>query len=234
MPENDRRTILVTGATRGLGRALVEGFTARGHVVLACGRDAASIAELAARHGAPHDFAAVDVASDAAVERWARQLLASHEPPDLLVNNAGLIHRSAPLWELTANEISAIVDVNLNGVANVIRHFVPSMIDRGRGVIVNVTSGWGRSTSPHVAVYCATKWAVEGLTLALAQELPRGLAAIPLNPGIIDTEMLRRCWGAEAGSFPTPEEWARSAVPYLLGLGTKDSGRQLTVPGHEE
>jgi NAD(P)-dependent dehydrogenase (short-subunit alcohol dehydrogenase family) len=108
---------------------------------------------------------------------------------------------------------------------------VPAMIARGSGVIVNFSSGWGRSTSPEVAAYCTSKWAVEGLTSALAQELPRGLAAVALNPGIIATEMLRACWGAGAEAYPTAEKWIQNAGPFLEKLGPKDNGRQLTVPG---
>ena len=96
-------------------------------------------------------------------------------------------------------------------------------------MIVNFSSEWGRSTSPEVAPYCATKWAVEGLTRALAQELPRGLAAVPVNPGIIDTDMLRSCFGDSAGHYPDPREWAETAVPFLLGLGPKDNGRPLSI-----
>jgi NAD(P)-dependent dehydrogenase (short-subunit alcohol dehydrogenase family) len=103
------------------------------------------------------------------------------------------------------------------------------MIGRGRGVIVNMSSGWGRSTAPEVAPYCASKWAVEGLTKALAQELPAGLAAVAVNPGIIDTDMLRTCWAEEAGGFPAPAEWAQRAAPFLLGLSPSDNGRSLTV-----
>jgi NAD(P)-dependent dehydrogenase (short-subunit alcohol dehydrogenase family) len=103
-------------------------------------------------------------------------------------------------------------------------------VARKQGVIVNFSSGWGRSTSPEVAPYCASKWAIEGLTQALAQELPPGMAAVPLNPGIIDTDMLRSCFGEGAAGYPSPEEWAQVAVPFLLGLGSKDNGKPLTVP----
>src|SRR5204862_8292122 len=113
---------------------------------------------------------------------------------------------------------------NVQGPFHVIRAFTPAMIRAGRCVIVNFSSGWGRSTSPEVAPYCATKFAIEGLTAAFAQELPRGMAAVALNPGIIDTEMLRSCFGAGAGSYPHPESWARTAVPFLIKLGPKDNG----------
>jgi NAD(P)-dependent dehydrogenase (short-subunit alcohol dehydrogenase family) len=105
------------------------------------------------------------------------------------------------------------------------------MVARGRGVVVNLSSGWGRSVAPEVASYCMSKWAIEGLTRALAAELPAGMAAVPLNPGVIDTELLRSCWGEGAGNYPSPEEWARRAAPFLLALGPKDNGRPLTVPG---
>jgi NAD(P)-dependent dehydrogenase (short-subunit alcohol dehydrogenase family) len=105
------------------------------------------------------------------------------------------------------------------------------MIDRGSGVIVNFSSGWGRSTAPDVAPYCATKWAIEGLTQALARELPAGLAAIPLNPGIIDTEMLRGCFGPGAAGHPTAGQWAEASVPFLAKLGPQDNGRSLSAPG---
>ena len=105
------------------------------------------------------------------------------------------------------------------------------MIARGFGVIVNLSSHWGRSAAAAVAPYCASKWAIEGLTRALARELPTGLAAVSLNPGIIDTAMLRGTFGEEAGRYPSPSAWAESAVPFLLGLGREDNGKPLTVSG---
>jgi NAD(P)-dependent dehydrogenase (short-subunit alcohol dehydrogenase family) len=85
-----------------------------------------------------------------------------------------------------------------------------------------------------VAPYCATKWAIEGLTRALAQELPGGLAAIPLNPGIINTEMLRSCFGGSAAGFPTAAQWATAAAPFLLSLGPAQNGKPLTAPGADD
>ncbi len=106
------------------------------------------------------------------------------------------------------------------------------MIDRGSGVIVNFSSGWGRSTSPGVAPYCAAKWAIEGLSQALAADLPRGLAAVALNPGVINTDMLRLSFGASADSYPEPTVWVERAVPFLLKLGPQHNGQALSVPDH--
>jgi NAD(P)-dependent dehydrogenase (short-subunit alcohol dehydrogenase family) len=224
------RLILITGATRGLGRALAEVFIERNHVVVGCGRSVGDVQELAQRYGPRHFFAALDVASDQDVGNWARTVLKSYGPPDLLLNNAALMNRTAKLWELSAAEFDPVIDVNIKGVVNVIRHFVPAMVKRQQGVIVNLSSGWGRSTAPEVAPYCGTKYAIEGLTKALAQELPSGMAAVPLNPGVIDTDMLRSCWSDGAAQYPKPAAWAEKAVPFLLQLGAKDNGKSLSAP----
>lgn len=223
--------IVITGATRGLGRAMTAKFIELGHRVAGCGRSEPQIRQLQQRHGPPHLFEVVDVRDERRVAQWASIVLEKLGPPDMLLNNAAVINRNARLWELSAQEFDEVIDINIKGVANVLRHFLPAMIARKQGVIVNFSSAWGRSTSPEVAPYCCTKFAIEGLTKALAQELPAGMAAIPLNPGIIDTDMLRSCFGSSAASYPSPEEWAERAVPFLLKLGPKDNGRSLSVPG---
>jgi NAD(P)-dependent dehydrogenase (short-subunit alcohol dehydrogenase family) len=225
-----KKRVLITGVTRSLGRAMAEEFIRLGHTVLGCGRSLDEITRLQKQFGLPHDFAVVDVANDGQVEAWAKRILKSHGAPDLVLNNAGLINRNARLWEIGAAEFSQVIDVNIKGVANVIRHFAPAMVKNKSGVIVNFSSGWGRSTSAEVAPYCATKWAIEGLTQALAQELPPGMAAVPLNPGIINTSMLRSCFGDSASGYPAAEAWAKIAVPFLLNLGPSDNGKPLTVP----
>jgi NAD(P)-dependent dehydrogenase (short-subunit alcohol dehydrogenase family) len=175
----------------------------------------------------------VDVADTMRVEMWAEKVLAVHGTPDLLINNASLMNDPAPLWEVPADKFSKLIDVNIKGVANVIRAFVPSMVKAKKGVIVNLSSGWGRSVSPKVAPYCASKWAIEGLTKALAEELPEGMAAVPLNPGIINTDMLQQCWASEASGYPKAEAWAKKAGPFILTLGKKDNGRSVSVSEFE-
>lgn len=223
------KKILITGATRGCGRALAEEFIKLGHVVIGCGRSEKEIAILQRQFPPPNGFLVVNVADDVEVSAWAKKILPSHGAPDLILNNAALMNRCAPLWQVPAQEFSDIIDVNIKGVVNVIRHFVPAMVERSRGIIVNFSSGWGRSTDAEVAPYCATKWAIEGLTQSLAQELPSGMAAVPLNPGIINTEMLRKCWSSGASSYPSPEQWAKIAAPFILKINKSDNGKQLSV-----
>jgi NAD(P)-dependent dehydrogenase (short-subunit alcohol dehydrogenase family) len=221
--------ILITGVTRGLGRALAEWYIANGHTVIGCGRSA-EILNLRFTHPAPNDFTALDVTEENRVALWAEKVLAVHGAPELLINNAALMNQPAPLWKVPAAEFNKLVDVNIKGVANVIRHFVPAMVALKKGVIVNLSSGWGRSTSPDVAPYCATKFAIEGLTKSLAQELPAGMAAVPLNPGVIDTDMLRQAWSEGASAQPKAEAWAKVAAPFILRLGPQDNGKSVSVP----
>ena len=226
---SNRRRIVLTGVSRGLGLALLEEFIRLGHTVYGCARNRKAIQQLTSRFPRPHRFHVADTSSREQIGAWSQAILAEGGPPDLLVNNAAVINRNALLWEVSCDEFSHVVDVNIKGVFHVLRYFVPAMIERGAGVIVNFSSGWGRATSPQVAPYCATKWAIEGLTRALADELPYGLAAIPLNPGIIHTDMLETCFGSQAAEYITPASWAKPA-PFLLELGPEDNGDALTVP----
>ena len=230
MAESKPRVIVLTGATQGLGRAMTIRFIEAGQIVAGCGRSAVAIESLSEQFGTPHRFRVVDVTNDDRVAEWAEDVLETLGPPDLLINNAAIINKTAPLWEISDKEFSQIIDINIKGVANVIRHFVPAMVERGRGVIVNFSSTWGRTTSAEVAPYCATKFAIEGLTQALAQELPAGMAAVPFNPGVINTEMLQSCFGEGAYQYPTAELWSHTAAPFLLSLGPQHNGQSLTAP----
>lgn len=226
---NKSKNIVITGVSRGLGLAMTQGFIQAGHVVHGCARSAEAVAQLSRTHAAPHSFAAVDVRDAKAVEAWAAQVIARAGAPDFVLNNAALVNPNGPLWEQDVAAFSDVIDVNIKGVFHVIRAFVPAMAKRKQGVIVNFSSGWGRSTSPDVAPYCATKWAIEGLNQAFAQELPAGLATVALNPGIIDTAMLQSCFGESAHGYPAPEVWARTAVPYILKLSARNNGEALSV-----
>ena len=223
------KIVVITGVSRGLGRAMVEKFIQLGHVVLGCARSEKEIDSLKKIFNKPNHFDVVDVTFDEQVRRWATKTLKRDGPPDLLINNAALMNHPAPLWEISDEEFSSLVDVNIKGVANVIRHFVPAMVRKRNGVIINFSSGWGTSTDPNVAPYCATKFAIEGLTQSLAQELPSEMAAIPLNPGIINTDMLQRCFGGSASDYPTATEWAEKAVPFILKLDSKRNGESVSV-----
>lgn len=209
---------------------MTHAFASSGWVVAGCGRNVEAISRLRADLPAPHYFQAADVAAEENVMNFCAEVLDRHGPPDLVLNNAAIINGNNPIWEVSAREFSRVMDVNIKGTASIIRNLIQPMMQRGSGVIVNFSSGWGRSVAPEVAPYCATKFAIEGLSQAIAMETEGRVAVVALNPGIIDTEMLRSTFGSGAGHYPSAEEWAKRAVPFLEKLGQNENGRSLTAP----
>ena len=103
------RRILITGVGRGLGLAMTEKFIELGHTVIGCSRQQPHVDSLSQRFGPSHHFISVDVTDDAAVGRWAKQVLADGPPPDLLLNNAAIVNQNAPLWKVrpTSSRVSS-------------------------------------------------------------------------------------------------------------------------------
>jgi NAD(P)-dependent dehydrogenase (short-subunit alcohol dehydrogenase family) len=212
---------------------MVDEFVRLGHTVFGCARTGQKIKELRCLYP-NHDFQTVDVASDAQVKDWVERLTKQCGVPDFVVNNAAVINRKALLWDVKPRDFSDEIDINIKGVVNVIRCFTPAMIARRKGVIVNFISRWGKIVEKQMAPYCATKWAVVALTRALAAELkPYGIAAVALNPGVVKTGMLQRYLGTsrmpDKCDYVLPIDWARIAVPFILRLSLKDTGRSRNV-----
>jgi len=219
------KLVVISGCSRGLGRAMVLEFSSHGWKVAGGARTVDALDELKRRINTDSLFLPLDVTDPESVESFAKQVEDKFGSPDLLVNNAGLINQNAPLTKVSPDEFAAVLSVNLGGIHNMIRSFVPMMEKAGHGVIANFSSYWGQSTAPEVGPYCATKWGVEGLTRSLAQELPSGLAAIAFNPGVINTDMLQSTFGEQAHSYPSPQEWVVDAVNRLEALSPVDNGK---------
>lgn len=229
-----QEVIVVTGVSTGLGLAMVKWFTSKGHVVLGCARSVEKISQLNdefCKWNKLKQFAVVDILDEMEVKQWAQDSVSRFGPPTFLLNNAAITANNANVWEISAEEFNNVVDINIKGTMNVIRHFVPHMIKVRKGVVVNFSSGWGRHVSRHVAPYCATKWAIEGLSKAMALELPAPLTCVPLNPGIINTSMLEISFGKRSAAMhQTPDEWAKTTCPFILSIDHAQNGRSLTAP----
>lgn len=223
------RKILLTGVSRGLGRALTEEFTNQGHAVAGCARNQQTITAMKEEFPSECDFSVVDLANDTAIEAWINELVKRWGTPDLVINNAAIINPNMPLWEVPYTDFANLVQININGVFSVIKHIMPHFLEQQHGIIANVSSGWGRSVSADVASYCATKWAIEGMSLALAEDLPEGIAAVPVNPGVINTDMLQSCFGPSASQAPTASQWSKKAAAFFLELKTSDNGKSLSI-----
>lgn len=222
------KVVCISGCSRGLGRALAIEFSSRGWRVAGGARDGGSLDQLRQTLCTDNHLQALDVTSPEQVDSFSRNVVEKLGSPDLLVNNAGIINANAKLRDVPPEEFAQVLSTNLGGVHNMIRSFLPAMEEKSEGVIVNFSSYWGKSTAPEVGPYCASKWGVEGLTRSLAQELTKGLYTVAFNPGIVDTDMLRSCFGEEAGNYESPSIWSRKAADCLIGLDPGQNGETVT------
>lgn len=197
------KAAVVTGASRGIGRAIAEALRAAGARVAGC-----------ALHAGP-GVEVCDVRRPEEVARFAGAVRDQLGAPDFLVNNAGVVVRGR-LDELAVEDWDAVVDANLRGTFLVTRAFLPGMRARRRGRIVNVASISGRQGTAGLTAYCAAKHGVVGLTRALAEELRGdGIQVNAVCPGSVDTDMLRVGMpGAKASMSP---EDVAEVVLHLLG-----------------
>ncbi len=202
-------------------------FSARGWKVSGGARDQSRLSSLERELKNDFFLGFLDVTIPEKVETFAGLAKDNFGPPDLLVNNAGLINRNAALLEISPEEFSAVLAVNLGGIHNMIRSFLPMMLAKNQGIIVNFSSYWGQSAAPEVGPYCASKWGVEGLTRSLAQELPMGMAAVAFNPGVINTDMLKSCFGEDAAEHEDPKSWAIHAVDRLESVSPSANGETV-------
>lgn len=218
------KVVCISGCSRGLGRALAIEFSQRGWQVAGGARNSDSLGSLRRKLASQRFLEYLDVTDGRQVEEFAKGTINALGCPDLLLNNAGIINANAKLKDIAPEEFAQVLSTNLGGVHNLIRAFLPAMEKRGKGTIVNFSSYWGQSSAPEVGPYCASKWGVEGLTRSLSQEIPVGLCAVAFNPGIVDTDMLRSCFGKEAGNYEKPLVWAKKAVDCLISLGPQNNG----------
>jgi NAD(P)-dependent dehydrogenase (short-subunit alcohol dehydrogenase family) len=179
------KTALVTGASRGLGRAIAAALVEAGADVILMGRSKPDLEQTALEIGAKASALVCDVTDNAALET----AFANLEHLDILVNNAGM-NIPEPFLEVTAGHFDQVFDLNVRAAFFVTQHALKRMTQGA--VILNVSSQMGHVGAVNRSVYCASKHALEGLTKALGVELaPRGIRVVSIAPTFIETEMTR-------------------------------------------
>ncbi len=184
---------IVTGASRGIGRAIAQGCAEEGAKVALAARTASTLEEVAAEirdRGGEALAIPTDVTDPASVKAMVRQAEAEVGPVDLLVNNAGAFYAIGPTWEVDAETWWSDVTINLLGVFLCCREVVPEMVARKRGRVINLIGGGTDSPLPYGSAYAASKAAVMRFTETLAVELKEhGVMVFALRPGFVRTDM---------------------------------------------
>ena len=187
------KTALVTGASRGIGEAAAREFSSRGANTLLLARSSVRIDEIATSirdRGGQALAVAGDVSRHEDLVAAVRAAEDAWGAVDILVNNAGVIEPVATLAESDPEDWSQVVDINLKGVYYGIRAVLPGMLERGSGVVINISSGAATSALEGWSHYCATKAAVLSLTRCLHKEYAdRGIRSVGLSPGTVATDM---------------------------------------------
>ncbi len=185
---------VVTGASRGIGRATAEALAKRGLTVALLGRvlgDLQAVASEIERNGGHAVPIECDVADGEAIHAAATRVLAEHGPPLVVVNNAGIAAR-ASIESMTDEVWNHVLAVNLTGPFRVARALLPAMKTAARGRIVHVGSISSTLGTPNLSAYCASKWGLVGFMKSLAEELRgTGLQTMAVLPGSVDTAMLK-------------------------------------------
>lgn len=222
------KTIVITGASRGIGEATARHLGALGATVVLAARSADRIGTIA------QDIAAVggqaiavrcDVSLAKDVSALIDTAVAQTGRLDMLVNNAGLIDPIARLADSDPEAWAAVVDVNVKGVYHGLRFAIPEMVARGGGTIVNISSGAATSALEGWSHYCATKAAVLSLTRTADKEYrEQGIRVIGLSPGTVATNMQMQIKASGINpvsqldwSAHIPPEWAAQAIAWLAG-----------------
>lgn len=220
-------TVLVTGASAGIGEATARAFAAAGARLILTARRIdrleALAAELADRHGTACHTIALDVRNAGVVTRMLEDLPPEWSEIDVLVNNAGLSRGLDPIHEGSIADWDEMVDTNIKGLLYVTRAVVPGMVARSRGHVINLGSIAGREVYPGGAVYCATKHAVAAITRGLRIDLlGTSVRVTSIDPGMVETEFSivrfhgdrERAAGVYEGVKPLTAEDVADAILY--------------------
>jgi NAD(P)-dependent dehydrogenase (short-subunit alcohol dehydrogenase family) len=217
-------TVFITGASRGLGRALAHAFADAGARLVLCARGEADLAE--AVDGLPDgtevEWGAVDVSDQGDVAALVARATERFGPIGTLINNASVLGPRAPLREHDIDAWRHVIEVNLTGTLVPTLAVLPGMRDAGRGAIINVSSGVGNIARARWGAYAVSKWGVEALSKNLAlEEEDAGIRVNIVDPGRLRTEMRREAYPEEDPMKPAPPE---DATGVFLWLASDESG----------
>jgi len=239
------KTILITGASRGIGEATARRFAAEGANVVMMARSAPALEAIAADirgGGGAVSVCAGDVGVYRDVEAAVALALETYGRLDILLNNAGVIDPIARLADSDPDEWDRVVDINVKGVYHGLRAAIPAMLESGGGTVINISSGAATSALEGWSHYCCTKAAVLSLTACADKEYGgQGIRVLGLSPGTVATDMQVSIKASGINpvsqldpSVHIPADWVAQAVAYLAGAGGAEyAGRDFSLKTDE-
>lgn len=225
MTEVTGKTVMITGASRGIGEAAARLFAAQGANVVLLARGAEAINTIATEIGETALALACDVSDPVSVENAVREAITAFGGVDILINNAGAIDPIARMDQADVQAWGKTIDINLKGVYHGMRAVLPDMIARGGGTVITISSGAAHNALEGWSAYCASKAAAAMLTMSLDKEYrAQGIRAMGLSPGTVATQMQRDI--KDSGVNPVsqldwsdhiPPEWPAQALLWMCG-----------------
>ncbi|WP_342379222.1 SDR family oxidoreductase [Myxococcus stipitatus] len=213
-----QKSVVVTGASRGIGRAVALAFAREGYRVWALARAAEALESLAKEGGASIQPLVVDVADEGALVAATKRILAEGTPR-VLVNNAG-ITVSAPLTKTRTEDLARVMAINVTAPFILCRELMPAMAQAGGGRVINIGSMAAVRGMKYTSAYCASKHALLGLTRALAAEYAKKQVTVnAVNPGWVETDMFTNATAAISKTTGRSGEEAREALASMNAMG---------------
>lgn len=185
----DKKIVIITGATSGIGKATAELLIRNNYFVVITGRRKDRLESIKNAYPDSADYFCMDIRCKEDVNNFSDYLIKHNLIPDVLINNAGLAAGLAPAHEADWDDWEQMIDTNVKGLLYLTRILLPEMIKKKSGHIINVGSVAGKEVYPNGAVYCATKFAVEAITRGLRMDLlPHHIKVSSVSPGMVETE----------------------------------------------
>jgi len=237
MNDMKNKVVIISGASRGLGKALTIGFAEKGASLGICARDKSRLAiveHLLKKMDAPHVARILDVREDGAVHEFIQNVVSTFGRIDVLINNASILGPRSEIVSYPSHAWREVMEVNVNGVFYLTKYTLKIMLAQGEGSVINVSSSVGRTGRRSWGAYAASKFAVEGLTEVLADELRgTGIRVNSVNPGAIATDMRREAYPAEDQAKLKQPHDILDVFFYLASDESRNvSGQKLDAQNH--
>ncbi len=232
-----KKHVIITGGSKGLGRALALRFAREGAYVAICSRNQAELDQVKQEILAAESQVlaqACDISDPGQVDAFVRTVLQEFGTIDVLINNAGVLGQRVPVAEYASSDWEQVIRTNVNGTFYITRLVVPEMMKQKSGAVINVTATVGKTGRAKWGAYAVSNFAIEGLTQVLAEELkPHNITVNSVNPGSIATDLRRQAYPNEDQSMLRKPEEVTEVFVYLASYhGTGITGQWFNAANY--